>query len=56
MYDKRDDFNFETVKFPFLNGDVHRSPSFGVYISLRIRFARLCSDVDDFNNRNTFDF
>ena len=32
-YDKRDDFNFEIVNFPFLDGDVPRSPSNGVYIS-----------------------
>ena len=54
IYDKRDDFNFEIVNFPFLNGDVPRSPSCGVYISQLIRFARVCSNVDDFNNRNLF--
>ena len=40
--------------FPFLDGDVPRSPSNGVYISQLIRFARVCSNVDDFNNRNLF--
>ena len=30
------------------------SPSYGVYISQLIRFARVCSNVDDFNNRNLF--
>ena len=54
IYDKRDDFNFEIVYFPFLDGDVPRSPSNGVYISQLIRYARVCSDVDDFNNRNLF--
>ena len=52
IYDKRDDFNFEIVNFPFLDGDVPRSPSYGVYISQLIRFARVCSNVDDSNNRN----
>ena len=33
IYDKRDDFNFEIVNFPFVDGDVPRSPSYGVYIS-----------------------
>ena len=33
FYDKRDDFNFEIVNFPFLDRDVPRSPSYGVYIS-----------------------
>ena len=54
IYDKRDDFSFETVNFPFLDGDVPHSPSYGVYISQLIRFARVCSNVDDFNNRNLF--
>ena len=30
-YDKRDDFNFEIVNFPFLDGNVPRSPSYGIY-------------------------
>ena len=41
-------------KFPFLDGDIPRPPSYGVYISQLIRFARVCSIVDDFNNRNLF--
>ena len=53
-YDKRDDFNFEIVNFPFFDGDVPRSPSYGVYISKLIRFARVCSNVNDFNKRNLF--
>ena len=54
IYDKWDDFNFEIVNFPFLNGDVSRSPSYGVYISQLIRFARVCYKVDDFNNIKTY--
>ena len=54
IYDKRNDFNFEIVNFPFLDGDVPRSPSYGVYISELISFARVCSNVDDFNSRNLF--
>ena len=54
IYDKRDDFNFEIVNFPFLDGDVPRSPPYGVYISQIIRFTRVCSNVEDFNNRNLF--
>ena len=41
IYDKRDYFNFEIVNFPFLDGDVPRSPSYGVYMSQLIRFASL---------------
>ena len=48
----RDDFDFDIVNFPFLDGDVPRSASNGVYISQLIRFARVSSHVDDFNTRN----
>ena len=43
--DNRDDFDFETVNFPFLD-------SYGVYISQLIRFDRASSYVADFNTRN----
>ena len=43
-----------TCHFPFLDRDVPRSPSYGVYISQLIRIARVCSNVDDFNNKNLF--
>ena len=36
IYDKRDDFNFDIVNFPFLDGDVPQRPSYGVYIYLNI--------------------
>ena len=49
---KLDDFDFEIVNFPFLDGDVPRSTSYGVYISQLIRFARASSYVADFNTRN----
>ena len=52
IYDKRDDFDFEMVNFPFLDGDVPRSTSYGVYISQLIRFARASSYVADFNTCN----
>ena len=52
IYDKRDDFDFDIVNFTFLDGDVPRSTSYGVYISQLIRFARVSSHVVDFNARN----
>ena len=53
IYDKRDNFDFDIVNFPFLDGDVPRSTSYGVYISQLIRFARVSSHVDEFNTRKT---
>ena len=52
LYDKRDDFDFDIVNFPFLDVDVPRSTSYGVYISQLIRFVRVSSYVVDFNTRN----
>ena len=52
IYDKRDDIDFEIVNFPFFDGDVPRSTSYGVYISQLIRLARASSYVADFNTRN----
>ena len=52
IYDKRDDFDFDVVNFPFLDGDVPRSASYCVYISQLIRFDPVSNHVDDFNTRN----
>ena len=49
IYDKRDDFDFDIVNFPFLDGGVPRRTSYGVYISQLIRFARASSSVSEFN-------
>ena len=35
IYDKRDDFDFDIVNFPFLDGDVPRSTSYGfIFLNL----------------------
>ena len=52
IFNKRDDFDFVIVNFPFLDGDVPRSTSYGVFISQLIRFARVPSHVNNFNTRN----
>ena len=41
--DKRDDFDFDIVNFPFLDGNVSRRPSYGVYISQLIRCSSMLS-------------
>ena len=47
IYDKRDDFNFDIVNFSFLDGDVPQRPSYGVYVSQLIPFARSSSHVTE---------
>ena len=48
--DKRDDFDL--VNFPFLDSEVPRRASYGVYISQLVRFARVCSHLTYLNARN----
>ena len=52
LYDKRDDFDFHIVNFPFLSSNIPSGPSYGVYISQLIRYARRCSHYDDFRYRH----
>ena len=52
VYDKRNDFGFPIVNFPWLNGDVPRLPSYGIYILQVLRFARCCTRVFDFHSKN----
>ena len=57
MYNKLDDFYFEIVNFPFLDVDVPRSTSYGVYISQLILAMLLTSTpaikckLRDFSNK-----
>ena len=44
--------DFDTVNFPFSDGNVPRRAAFGVYTSQLIRFARVCKHVADFNVRH----
>ena len=52
LYDKRDDFDFHIVNFPYLSSNIPSGPSYAVYISQLIRYARCCSHYDDFRYRH----
>ena len=52
LYDKRDDFNFDIVNYPFLDSNIPISPAYGVYISRLVAFARSCQLSDDFYQRH----
>ena len=52
LYDKRDDFDFHIVNFPFLSSNTPSGSSYGVYILQLIRYARCCSHYDDFRYRH----
>ena len=51
LYDKRDDFNFPIVNFPFLCSNIPSSPAYGVYVSQLIRYARASNQYESFLTR-----
>ena len=51
LYDKRDDFSFPIVNFPFMSSNIPQSPAYGVFVSQLIRYARACTEYTDFLER-----
>ena len=51
LYDKRDDFNFPIVNFPFICSNIPAAPVYGVHISQMIRYSRACGSYQDFLDR-----
>ena len=46
LYDKRNDFNFDVINYPFLSGNIPKIPSYGVYVSQLIRFCNVsCESI-----------
>lgn len=52
IFDKRDDFNFPLINFPFLSSNIPYAPSYGFYMSQLRRYARYCSHCIDFTYRS----
>ena len=51
LYEKRDDFNFPIVNFPFICSNIPAAPAYGVYIFQMMRYSRACGSYQDFLNR-----
>ena len=51
LYDKKDDFNFPIVNFPFTCSNIPAAPAYGVYISQLIRYSRASGSYQDFLDR-----
>ena len=51
IYDKRDDFDFDIVNFPFLDGDVPRRTSYGVYIYLNLLDSPELLQIFNYRNK-----
>ena len=48
LYDKRNDYNFEVINYPFLDGNIPKNQSYGIFISQLIRFTRVNSSYNGF--------
>ena len=49
IYDKRDDYNFRIVNFPYI---IPIKPAYGIYISQLVRIGRICEEYCAFMDRN----
>ena len=47
LYDKRYDYNFLIVNFPFISSNIPAALAYGVYLSQMIRYSRACSSHQD---------
>ena len=44
LYDKRNDYEFDVISFPYLDGNIPKGQSYGVFISQLVRYCRInCS-------------
>ena len=50
--DKRDDFTFRIVTFPFMCSNVPAVLAYGIYISQLVRMGRICDRYEDFVRKN----
>ena len=51
LYDKRYDFTFPIVNFPFFRNNIPASPAHGLYISQLIRYSKACAQYRIFMDR-----
>ena len=50
--DKRDDFTFRIVTFPFMCSNVPAVLAYGIYISQLVRMGRICDRYEHFVRKN----
>ena len=51
LYDKRDQFKFDIVSFPFLCGNIPENPAYGVFTAQVLRILRASTTLNDANDR-----
>ena len=48
LYDKRNDYDFDVISFPYLDGNIPKSQSYGIFISQLIRYVRINTSSSNF--------
>ena len=48
LYDKRKDYKFNVISYPFLDGNIPTNQSYGVFISQLVRFSKINSTFKGF--------
>ena len=51
VYDKRENFNFKIVNYPYMCSNIPAKPTYGVYVSQLIRISRICDNYVSFVKR-----
>jgi len=51
LYDRKNDFNFPIMNFPFICSNIPTAPAYGVYISQLIRYSGAFGSYQDFRGR-----
>ena len=54
LYDKRLDYGFKVISFPFLDGNIPNNQSYGVFISQLVRFVRINNTFEGFFNNTKY--
>ena len=49
IFDKRENFSFAIVNFPYMDSCIPKKSALGVYYSQLLRYARICSKFTSFN-------
>jgi hypothetical protein len=50
LYDKRKDYSFKVISYPFLDGSIPKNLSYGVFTSQLIRLAKINTTLKGFKD------
>ena len=48
LFDKRNEFNFNVINYPYACGDVPKAPTHGIFVSQLIRFCNMNSSLKNY--------